>query len=109
MDELDQKDDTGDDDEEKRPSVKEMVARIQQQNSRDNSNNNGENSESSDDEDQPLRLVQLHGPMGSSNLVSPLQESNPNYENVPSSAPRSRAGVYSPTIHAGMHYLLISF
>ncbi|XP_015838486.1 ankyrin repeat domain-containing protein 6 isoform X2 [Tribolium castaneum] len=77
---------------EQRPSVKELVARIQQQTSAQN--NTGNNSESSDDEDSPMRMTQFKGPMGDSNLASPM----PNYENVPNDAPRSRSGVYSPTV-----------
>ncbi|XP_017777322.1 PREDICTED: ankyrin repeat domain-containing protein 6 [Nicrophorus vespilloides] len=71
-------------DDEPRKSVKELVAKIQQQQVDDAKND----SESSDDEDKPLRLPQGLGPMGESNLVS--------YENVPLEAPRSRSGVYSP-------------
>lgn len=75
---------------ETRPSVKELVARIQQQQTYPN----GNNSESSDDEDQPLRLHHHQGPMGDSNLVP-----TPNYENIPAEATaRTRTAVYSPTL-----------
>lgn len=42
-------------------------------------------------------MTQYKGPMGDSNLTSPVPM--PNYENVPNDAPpRSRSGVYSPTV-----------
>lgn len=66
-------------DEPPRPSVKELVARIQQQSSTVNDNN----SESSDEE--PLRISKKRGTMGDSNIVQ-------------LDAPRSRSGVYSPTV-----------
>lgn len=72
-----------------RPSVKELVARIQQQTSHNNTNDN--NSESSDDE--PLRISKKRGTMGDSN-IAPLSS----FTNVPVDVPRSRSGVYSPTI-----------
>ncbi|CAH0563923.1 unnamed protein product [Brassicogethes aeneus] len=76
-----------------RPSVKELVARIQQQ---VNSNSGGNNSESSDDEDAPLRMTHQKGPMGDSNMAS-VGLQMPNYENVPTNeAPRSRSGLYNP-------------
>ncbi|XP_076269802.1 ankyrin repeat domain containing protein 6 diego isoform X2 [Rhynchophorus ferrugineus] len=99
MDELDPHDD---DSQGARPSVKELVARIQQQSNRQG---DGPNSESSDDEDDPLRMPSRKGPMGDSNLVQvpPGQAPGPvrlgHYENVPGDAPpRSRSGVYSPTV-----------
>ncbi|KAK5641967.1 hypothetical protein RI129_010514 [Pyrocoelia pectoralis] len=79
-----------------RPSVKEIVAKIQQQQAV--AEGARDNSESSDDEDNPLRMIQHRGPMGSSNLVISPPDLNPNYENVPSGPPRSRMGVYSPTL-----------
>ncbi|XP_074027512.1 ankyrin repeat domain containing protein 6 diego [Leptinotarsa decemlineata] len=83
MDELDPPPE-GDD--HQRPSVKELVARIQQLNA---SNNNGDNSETSDDEDMPQRRKQP--PEDSDPAQAPLE--------FPSDAPpRSRSGVYSPTI-----------
>lgn len=72
-----------------RPSVKELVARIQQQTSHNNTNEN--NSESSDDE--PLRMSKKRGPMGDSNIASISS-----FANVPIDVPRSRSGVYSPTV-----------
>lgn len=91
MDELEGQED---DDQIQRPSVKELVARIQSQTT-PNDSHTGNNSESSDDEDGPLRMSKKKGPMGDSNLVPvPL----PNYENFPADVPRSRSGVYSPTI-----------
>lgn len=90
MDELEQ--------EEARPSVKEIVAKIQQQQAA--AEVAGDNSESSDDDDSPLRMVQHRGPMGSSNLVNSPPDLNPNYENVPTGPPRTRMGVYSPTLTA---------
>ncbi|KAF7273014.1 hypothetical protein GWI33_014240 [Rhynchophorus ferrugineus] len=99
MDELEPHDD---DSQGARPSVKELVARIQQQSNRQG---DGPNSESSDDEDDPLRMPSRKGPMGDSNLVQvpPGQPPGPvrlgHYENVPGDAPpRSRSGVYSPTV-----------
>ncbi|RZC38895.1 ankyrin repeat domain-containing protein 6, partial [Asbolus verrucosus] len=90
MDELD----PPEGEEEPRPSVKELVARIQQQAVQ---NNTGNNSESSDDEDSPMRMTQFKGPMGDSNMAAAV--AMPNYENVPNDAPpRSRSGVYSPTV-----------
>ncbi|XP_050296932.1 ankyrin repeat domain-containing protein 6 [Anthonomus grandis grandis] len=86
-----------------RPSVKELVARIQQQHQH-SAHNDGNNSESSDDEDGPLRMPSRKGPMGDSNLV-PVPLGQPpgairlgHYENVPNEVtnPRSRSGVYSP-------------
>lgn len=98
MDELDPLDDQQDS--EHRPSVKELVARIQKQ-QQGGHNDTGNHSESSDDEDSPLRIMQYNGPMGDSNLVSP--HTMPNYENVPNDAPpRSRSGVYSPTINTAL-------
>lgn len=87
MDELDPHDD-------QRPSVKELVARIQKQQAEASIKNH--ESESSDDEDSPLRMTQKQGVMGDSNMVLPVVM--PNYENVPNDIPRSRCGVYSPTI-----------
>lgn len=72
-----------------RPSVKELVARIQQQSAHNNTNDN--NSESSDDE--PLRMSKKRGPMGDSNIASLSS-----FTSVPIDAPRSRSGVYSPTV-----------
>ncbi|KAF5270682.1 hypothetical protein FQA39_LY01420 [Lamprigera yunnana] len=92
MNELEQQD------ENLRPSVKEIVAKIQQQQVMDSLVRTPGESESSDEEDAPLRMVQHCGPMGSSNLVFSQPDSNPNYENVPSGPPRSRMGVYSPTL-----------
>lgn len=69
-----------------RPSVKELVAKIQQLNA---ATDNGNNSESSDEEDLPVRKKQ------------PPSASNPGPSSLefPSDiAPRSRTGVYSPTI-----------
>lgn len=86
MDELEGPDET----ENARPSVKELVARIQQQTT-DHNNTNDNNSESSDDE--PLRMSKKRGPMGDSNIASLS-----NFTNVPIDAPRSRSGVYSPTV-----------
>lgn len=86
MDELDPTED-------QRPSVKELVARIQQQEAESSIKNH--ESESSDDEDSPLRMTQKKGPMGDSNMAL---SSMPNYENVPNDLPRSRCGVYSPTM-----------
>lgn len=83
MDELDPTDD-------QRPSVKELVARIQQQEAEASLKNH--DSESSDDEDGPLRMAQSKGPMADSNMAMP------NYENVPSDLPRSRSALYSPTM-----------
>ncbi|XP_056643121.1 ankyrin repeat domain-containing protein 6 [Diorhabda sublineata] len=78
MDELDPAEETAT----TRPSVKELVARIQQINC---STNNGNNSESSDEEDISVR------------------KKNPDNEPTPldfpgDAPPRSRTGVYSPTI-----------
>lgn len=84
MDELE-----GTNEREARPSVKELVARIQQKTSHNNTNDN--NSESSDDE--PLRISKKRGTMGDSNIASLAS-----FTNVPVDAPRSRSGVYSPTI-----------
>lgn len=79
-----------------RPSVKELVARLQQAGT--SKSTAADNSESSDDEDNPLRVKQHRGPMGDSNL-SPTPLPMPNYENITSDAPpRSRSGVYSPTL-----------
>ncbi|KAL1498042.1 hypothetical protein ABEB36_008902 [Hypothenemus hampei] len=86
-----------------RPSVKELVARIQQQQGA--VHNEAPHSESSDDEDGPLRIPSVKGPMGDSNLVQ-VSYGQPSrntgrlghYENVPNEAPRSRSGVYSPTL-----------
>lgn len=72
-----------------RPSVKELVARIQQQTAHNNTNDN--NSESSDDE--PLRMSKKRGTMGDSNIASLAS-----FANVPVDVPRSRSGVYSPTV-----------
>ncbi|XP_048521367.1 uncharacterized protein LOC109544612, partial [Dendroctonus ponderosae] len=87
----------------KGPSVKELVARIQQQH-QNSSHNDGAQSESSDDEDGPLRMPSRKGPMGDGNLVPVQLGQSPgpihlgHYENVPNDAPpRSRSGVYSPT------------
>lgn len=85
MDELDGADET----ETTRPSVKELIARIQQQTSKSNTNDN--NSESSDDE--ALRISRKRGTMEDSNIASLTS-----FTNVPVDAPRSRSGVYSPTI-----------
>lgn len=52
----------------KGPSVKELVARIQQQH-QNSSHHDGAQSESSDDEDGPLRMPSRKGPMGDGNLV----------------------------------------
>ncbi|XP_030758799.1 ankyrin repeat domain-containing protein 6 [Sitophilus oryzae] len=89
-----------------RPSVKELVARIQQQ---QQNRHDGPHSESSDDEDSPLRIPSRKGPMGDSNLVQVPLGHTPgpvrigHYENVPGDAPpRSRSGVYSPTVDTGM-------
>lgn len=87
MDELDPPED-------QRPSVKELVARIQKQQTEDSLKNH--DSESSDDEDSPLRMVQTRGLMGDSNMALPTIPM-PNYENIPGDVPRSRLGVYSPT------------
>ncbi|XP_065173684.1 ankyrin repeat domain-containing protein 6 isoform X2 [Atheta coriaria] len=79
---------------EQRKSVKELVAQIQQTSPTQDANASGANdakSESSDDE-EALRLVQVRGPMGDTNMVSP------SYENVPLDSPRSRSGVYSPEL-----------
>ncbi|KAG5883011.1 hypothetical protein JTB14_033466, partial [Gonioctena quinquepunctata] len=82
MDELDPP--QGADDQ--RPSVKELIARIQQLNG---SNDNGDNSESSDDEDIPQRTKQ--SPEDSTIVHASLE--------IPGDAPpRSRSGVYSPTV-----------
>lgn len=70
-------------DEVARPSVKELVARIQQQTTSNSNDNN--NSESSDDE--ALRMSKKRGTMGDSNIVQLSAE-----------APRSRSGVYSPAV-----------
>ena len=97
MDELDP---VESEDPSQRPTVKELVARIQQQQS-SAQNNTGNNSESSDDEDSPMRMTQYKGPMADSNMASPI--TMPNYENVPNDAPpRSRSGVYSPTINTAL-------
>ncbi|KAK4873927.1 hypothetical protein RN001_013287 [Aquatica leii] len=93
MDELEQPDEDN-----PRPSVKEIVAKIQQQQVIASLTRAAGDSESSDDEDSPLRMVQHRGPMGNSNLVLAQPDLNPNYENVPSGPPRSRMGVYSPTL-----------
>lgn len=90
MDELD----NADEDSAARPSVKELVARIQHHQTPCSANNG--DSESSDDEDSPMRMVQHSGMMGNSNLYIP-PDPNPNYENVPNDAPRSRTGLYNPT------------
>lgn len=65
MDDLDPHEDHPQD---TRPSVKELVARIQQQHQH-GSHDEGAHSESSDDEDGPLRVPSRKGPMGDSNLV----------------------------------------
>ncbi|KAJ8946233.1 hypothetical protein NQ314_008932 [Rhamnusium bicolor] len=90
MDELDPTEEF----DEKRPSVKELVARIQLQ----AVSNNGNNSESSDDDDGSLRIIQKRGTMENFNIESlPLSVSN--YENVSNDAlPGCRTSVYSPTI-----------
>lgn len=93
MDELD----PPEEDSQSRPSVKELVARIQQHGSH---NDTGNNSESSDDEDSPLRMNTYQGTMGDTNLASLV--AMPNYENVPNDSPRSRSGVYSPTVHTAL-------
>ncbi|XP_066140090.1 ankyrin repeat domain-containing protein 6 [Euwallacea fornicatus] len=82
-----------------RPSVKELVARIQQQHQQ-NAHNEGANSESSEDEDGPLRMPSRKGPIGEPNLNAMGQTLRlGHYENVPNdAAPRSRSGVYSPTM-----------
>lgn len=85
MDELEGPNDT----ETARPSVKELVARIQQQTVHNHTNDN--NSESSDDE--PLRISKKRGTMGDSNIASLSS-----FTDVPADAPRSRSGVYSPTV-----------
>lgn len=63
MDELDPHEDTS---QGPRPSVKELVARIQQQH-QNSSHNDGPHSESSDDEDGPLRMPSRKGLMGDPN------------------------------------------
>ncbi|CAG9839770.1 unnamed protein product [Diabrotica balteata] len=84
MDELDPPDE--EDPDNARPSVKELVARIQQLNC---STNNGNDSESSDEEELPVRKKALAEPavVGPSSLDFPGD-----------APPRSRTGVYSPTI-----------
>ncbi|CAG9773604.1 unnamed protein product [Ceutorhynchus assimilis] len=115
MDELDPRDE--DPQGGPRPSVKELVARIQEQQQHNASYNEGAHSESSDDEDGPLRMPSRKGPMGDTNLIQvPLGQSpGPirlgHYENVPNeAAPRSRSGLYSPTgdpsmVDSSTHYI----
>lgn len=81
MDELDNEPDNPD----QRPTVKELVARIQRQHPEKHRDN--DNSESSDDEDSPIRFSQQLGPMGDSNVR--------HFEAPPSEMPRSRSGVYN--------------
>lgn len=81
-----------------RPSVKELVARIQKHEAETSIKNR--ESESSDDEDGPLRMSQIKGTMGDSNMAIAAM---PNYENVPNDLPRSRCGVYSPTMTENAH------
>ncbi|KAL3273594.1 hypothetical protein HHI36_015026 [Cryptolaemus montrouzieri] len=96
MDELDNDENQPD----QRPSVKELVARIQQHQTEKHCD--GENSESSDDEDSPIRISQHHGVMGDSNMLQ--TSSLHNFENISSELPRSRSGVYNsdglnPTVY----------
>ncbi|XP_044759632.1 uncharacterized protein LOC123317262 [Coccinella septempunctata] len=85
MDELD-----NDNNPDQRPTVKELVARIQQQQSE--KQRDGDNSESSDDEDSPIRFSQQLGIMGDSNL-----------SNIPSELPRSRSGVYNADLGGAVY------
>uniref|UniRef100_A0A6P7FR79 Ankyrin repeat and KH domain-containing protein CBG24701 n=1 Tax=Diabrotica virgifera virgifera TaxID=50390 RepID=A0A6P7FR79_DIAVI len=84
MDELDPPDEDNPDN--ARPSVKELVARIQQLNCQ---TNNGNDSESSDEEELPVRKK----PPAEPSVVGPSSLDFPG-----DAPPRSRTGVYSPTI-----------
>ncbi|KAK9883128.1 hypothetical protein WA026_001323 [Henosepilachna vigintioctopunctata] len=88
---MDELDNDNENETEQRPSVKEMVARIHQQQSEKRCD--GENSESSDDEDGPIRMSQHRGTMADSNVLN--SSSLHNFENLPSEMPRCRSGVYN--------------
>lgn len=91
MDELEPQEQDG-----PRKSVKELVAIIQQKQTEDKIK--GENSESSDEEDSlRMRIGRSEGLMGDSNLLNPSCSVS-NYENISAEMPRSRIGVYSPTV-----------